>query len=180
VVERVTERRKRGEPEPSLEEQATLKSEQGARGPFGNGVAILRVEMPHAPPDTILADGNLLGARCMPVLFDPADEFVSSVLDRAKLEGEISLPDVEAIVEAGVEARGSIPADDIADTIEALNRMGIEIAHDLTKAARRGDALRHQGVGRSGQYGPQPNWRSLGKLGSRCRTRETRRAGAHR
>jgi len=136
VVERATERRKRGEPELSFEEQATLKSEQGARGPFGNGVAILRVEMPHAPPDTILADGNLLGARCMPVLFDPADEFVSSVLDRAKLEGEISLPDVEAIVEAGVEARGSIPADDIVDTIEALNRMGIEIAHDLTQKQR--------------------------------------------
>jgi hypothetical protein len=34
----------------------------------------------------------------MAVLFDPTDEYVSSVLDRAKLEGEISLPNLEAIV----------------------------------------------------------------------------------
>lgn len=72
----------------------------------------------------------------MAVLFDPTDEFVSSVLHRAKFEGEISLPDVEAIVEGGIEARGSIPEDDIADTIEALARMGIEIAHDLTQEQR--------------------------------------------
>jgi hypothetical protein len=45
----------------------------------------------------------------MPVLFDATDEFVSSVLDRAKLEGEISLPDVEAIVDAGVEATAASP-----------------------------------------------------------------------
>ena len=72
----------------------------------------------------------------MPVLFDPTDEFVSSVLDRAKLEGEISLPDLEAIVEWGIEAAGCIRPDDIADTIEALAKMGIEIAHDLTQEQR--------------------------------------------
>ena len=69
----------------------------------------------------------------MPVLFDPTDEFVSSVLDRAKREGEISLPDLEAIVEGGIEAAGCIRPDDIADTIEALARMGIEITDDLTQ-----------------------------------------------
>ena len=72
----------------------------------------------------------------MPVLFDPTDDFVSSVLDRAKLEGEISLPDLEAIVEGGIEAAGCIRPDDIGDTIEALTAMGIEIAHDLTQAQR--------------------------------------------
>jgi len=40
---------------------------------------------------------------------------------------------VEAICEAGVEARRGFPFGDIADTIEALNRMGIEIADDLTQ-----------------------------------------------
>jgi hypothetical protein len=69
----------------------------------------------------------------MPVLFDPTDEFVSSVLDRAKREGEISLPDVEAICEAGIEAKRSTCTTDIVDTIEALSRMGIEIADDLTQ-----------------------------------------------
>jgi hypothetical protein len=73
----------------------------------------------------------------MPVLFDPTDEFVSSVLDRAKRDGEISLPDVEAIVEGGLEGKkNSISTDDIADTIEALTHMGIEIADDLTQQQR--------------------------------------------
>jgi hypothetical protein len=64
----------------------------------------------------------------MAVLFDPADEYVRSVLDRAKIDGEISLADLESIVEAGIEAKGgSIPTDDIGDTIDALASMGIEI-----------------------------------------------------
>lgn len=64
----------------------------------------------------------------MAVLFDPTGECVSSVLDRAKLEGEISLHNLEAIVERGLEDKASIEIDDIADTIEVLARMGIKIA----------------------------------------------------
>ena len=41
----------------------------------------------------------------MAVLFD---DFVASVLDRAKREGEISLPDVEAIFQA--DHSGRVPA----------------------------------------------------------------------
>ena len=49
----------------------------------------------------------------MAVLFDPADEYVCSVLDRAKVQGEISLADLESIVEAGIEAKGgNITTDD--------------------------------------------------------------------
>src|SRR5262249_37665573 len=72
----------------------------------------------------------------MPILFDPADEFVTTILDRAKLEGAISLPDLEAIVESGIDAAGCIRPDDIGDTIEALARMGIDIENDLTQEQR--------------------------------------------
>ena len=37
----------------------------------------------------------------MAVLFDSADDYVSSVLEVAKLYGEISLADLEAICETG-------------------------------------------------------------------------------
>jgi hypothetical protein len=77
----------------------------------------------------------------MAVLFDPADEYVRCVLDRAKIHGEISLADLEAIVEAGIEAKGSIPPDDIADTIDALADMGIEIDDGLTEEQRDDEFL---------------------------------------
>jgi len=69
----------------------------------------------------------------MAVLFDPTDEYVRSVLDRAKLEGEISLPNLEAIVEGGLQDKAEIEIDDIADTIDALAALGIEVADDLTQ-----------------------------------------------
>jgi len=69
----------------------------------------------------------------MAVLFDASDEYVRSVLDVAKVRGEIGLADLEAVVEAGVEARDSISTDDIADTIEALAKMGVEIDSGLTQ-----------------------------------------------
>jgi hypothetical protein len=72
----------------------------------------------------------------MPVLFDPTDDFVSGVLDRAKLEGEISLPDLETIVEGGLEDKDSISPRDIGDTVEALAKMGIEIDDGLTQEQR--------------------------------------------
>jgi hypothetical protein len=72
----------------------------------------------------------------MAVLFDPVDEYVRSVLDRAKIDGEISLADLESIVEAGIEAKDSIPTDDIGDTIDALADMGIEIDDGLTEEQR--------------------------------------------
>jgi hypothetical protein len=79
----------------------------------------------------------------MPVLFDPADEYVSSVLDRAKVHGEINLADLESIVEAGIEAKGgSISTDDIADTIYALADMGIEVDDGLTEAQKDAEFLR--------------------------------------
>jgi hypothetical protein len=79
----------------------------------------------------------------MAVLFDPADEYVRSVLDRAKIDGEISLADLESIVEAGIEAKGgSIPTDDIGDTIDALASMGIEIDDGLTEAQKDAEFLR--------------------------------------
>jgi hypothetical protein len=69
----------------------------------------------------------------MPVLFDPTDEYVSSVLELAKARGEISLADLEAIVEGGLEAKNCIEPDDIGDTIDALAAMGIEIDDGLTE-----------------------------------------------
>lgn len=57
----------------------------------------------------------------MAVLLNPADEFVCSVLDRAKIDGEISLADLESIAEAGIEAKGRrVSPDDIAETICTL------------------------------------------------------------
>jgi hypothetical protein len=38
----------------------------------------------------------------MAALFDPTDDYVRSVLNRADFDGEISHPDVEAIVEGGL------------------------------------------------------------------------------
>ena len=61
----------------------------------------------------------------MAVLFDASDEYVRSVLDVAVVHGEISLVDLEAICEAGIEAKDSVSTDDIADTIDALANMGI-------------------------------------------------------
>jgi hypothetical protein len=79
----------------------------------------------------------------MTVLFDPADDYVRSVLDLAKVHGEISLADLEAICEAGIEARESVSTDDIADTIDALATMGIEVDNSLPpeEEARRDAAF---------------------------------------
>ena len=79
----------------------------------------------------------------MAVLFDPADDYVSSVLEVAKLYGEISLADLEAICEAGLEARDSVSTDDIADTIDALANIGIEVDNSLPpeEQARRDAAF---------------------------------------
>jgi len=79
----------------------------------------------------------------MAVLFDSADDYVSSVLEVAKLYGEISLADLEAICEAGLEARDSVSTDDIADTIDALANIGIEVDNSLPpeEQARRDAAF---------------------------------------
>jgi ABC-type branched-subunit amino acid transport system substrate-binding protein len=59
------------------------------------------------------------------------------------VHGEISLAEVESIIEAGIEARGgSIPTDDIADTIDALADMGIETDNGLTEAQKDAEFLR--------------------------------------
>jgi len=63
----------------------------------------------------------------------------------------------------------SAAIDDIADTIEALTCMGIEIAHDRSQKQREEEMY---------CSGADPNQSSLGKLGSRFRTQEARRAGA--
>jgi hypothetical protein len=79
----------------------------------------------------------------MAVLFDAADEYVGSVLDRAKVQGEISLADLESIVEAGLEAKGGhLTPDDIADTIDALANMGIEIDKGLSQEQEDAELLR--------------------------------------
>jgi hypothetical protein len=79
----------------------------------------------------------------MAVLFDPADDYVCSVLEVAKVHGEISLADLEAICEAGIEARDSVSAEDIADTIDELANMGIEVDNSLPpeEQARRDAAF---------------------------------------
>jgi hypothetical protein len=77
----------------------------------------------------------------MAVLFDPADEYVRSVLDRAKVHGEISLADLEAIIEGGIEAKPTWIVD-VADTIDALADMGIEIDDGLTEEQRDAEYLR--------------------------------------
>jgi hypothetical protein len=79
----------------------------------------------------------------MAVLFDAVDDYVRSVLDVAKVHGEISLADLEAICEAGLEARGSVSTTDIADTIDALANMGIEVDSSLPpeEQARRDAAF---------------------------------------
>ena len=41
----------------------------------------------------------------MAVLFDPADEYVASVLDLARVGGTITLAELESIIGAGLEAR---------------------------------------------------------------------------
>jgi hypothetical protein len=81
--------------------------------------------------------------RRMAVLFDLADDYVSSVLDVAKVHGEISLADLEAICEAGIEVRHSVSTQDIGDTIDALANMGIEVDNSLPEAeeARRDAAF---------------------------------------
>src|SRR5215831_20972152 len=85
--------------------------------------------MPHlvqfALTETARSNGN------MAVLFDASDEYVRSVLDVAVVHGEISLVDLEAICEAGIEAKDSVSTDDIADTIDALANMGIEVDNNL-------------------------------------------------
>lgn len=79
----------------------------------------------------------------MTVLFDQEDEYVRSVLDRAKVHGEITLAELEAIVEAGIEAKGgSLEAEDIANTIDALAVMGIEIDNGLTQEQEDAQFLR--------------------------------------
>ena len=79
----------------------------------------------------------------MAVLFDAVDDYVRSVLDVAKVHGEISLADLEAICEAGLEARDSVSTDDIADTIDALANIGIEVDNSLPpeEQARRDAAF---------------------------------------
>jgi hypothetical protein len=68
----------------------------------------------------------------MGVLFDPADDYVCSVLEVAKVHGEISLADLEAICEAGLEARDSVSTEDIVDTIDELATVwGIEVDNSL-------------------------------------------------
>ena len=90
-----------------------------------------------------------------------------------------SLPDVEAICEAGVEARRGFPFGDIADTIEALNRMGIEIADDLTQ--QQHDEETHCAIKAWVDQGNMvpcltgAAWASLGRVSQR---RKRGRAGA--
>jgi hypothetical protein len=74
--------------------------------------------------------------------FDPADEYVRSVLDRAKVHGEISLADLESIVEAGIEAKGHMVPGDVRDTIDALAEMGIEVDNGLTEEQEDAECLR--------------------------------------
>lgn len=78
----------------------------------------------------------------MAVLFDPADEYVRSVLDRAKVQGEITLADLESIVETSIEAKGRMVPDDIRDTTDALAGMGIEIDNGLTREQEDAQFLR--------------------------------------
>jgi hypothetical protein len=78
----------------------------------------------------------------MPVLFDRDDDYVCSVLELAKARGEISLADLESIVETGIEAKDSISTDDIADTIDALAEMGVEIDDGLTEEQKDAEFLR--------------------------------------
>ena len=80
----------------------------------------------------------------MAVLFDPTDEYVCSVLDQAKIHGEITLADLESILESRLAGRTGISTEDIADTIEALANMGIEIDDDLTQEHK--DAEFHQAM----------------------------------
>jgi len=77
----------------------------------------------------------------MAVLFDVSDDFVRSNLDVAMVQGEISIPDLDAICEAGIDSRDSISTDDIADTIDALANMGIEedVMQDLWCCRRLND-----------------------------------------
>jgi hypothetical protein len=79
----------------------------------------------------------------MAVLFDPADDYVCSVLEVARVHSEISLADLEAICEAGIEARDSVSTDDIVDTIDELANMGIEVDNSLPpeEQARRDAAF---------------------------------------
>jgi len=69
----------------------------------------------------------------MAVLFDPTDAYVRSVLDLAKVHGEITLAELESIVEAAIEAKGHFDTEDIADTVDALAALGIEIDDGLTQ-----------------------------------------------
>jgi hypothetical protein len=78
----------------------------------------------------------------MAVLFDPVDEYVRSVLDRARVHGEISLAELEPIMEADIEAKDSISTEDIGDTIDALAGMGIEIDDGLTEEQKDAESLR--------------------------------------
>jgi hypothetical protein len=78
----------------------------------------------------------------MAVLFDPTDDYVSSVLEIAKVRGEIGLDDLESICEPGLEASDSIAIDDVGDTIEALLAMGIQIDNGLTEEEENAVFLR--------------------------------------
>ena len=73
----------------------------------------------------------------MAVLFDPADEYVASVLDLARVGGTITLAELESIIEAGLEARKEITADDVSDTIEALRPSGHRNRQWAVSGARR-------------------------------------------
>jgi hypothetical protein len=80
----------------------------------------------------------------MSVLFDATDEYVRSVLHRAREHGEITLDDLESILESELEGKTSISIDDIADTVDALADMGIEIDDDLTQDQK--DAEFHEAL----------------------------------
>jgi hypothetical protein len=66
----------------------------------------------------------------MAVLFDPADDYVRSVLDVAKINGEIRLADLDAICETGIDTRSNIPMHDILDSLHAIANTGIEVESD--------------------------------------------------
>ena len=60
----------------------------------------------------------------MPLLSDPTDVYVRSILDRAKGHGEITLADLESILESELEGKADISTGDIVDTIDALADLG--------------------------------------------------------
>jgi hypothetical protein len=67
----------------------------------------------------------------MAILFDARDEYTQSILERAKVVGEIDLADLESILM--LEGKPEISMDDVGDTIDALAGMGIEIDDGVTQ-----------------------------------------------